>query len=149
MSTRISQILRAFVSVPLTRDRKTLRSFGFVMAGASALVATWFWWQSEPFWPLVFGYWMIASVAFLFFGLAFPIVLSPLEWVWMRFAHVMGFVMTRVILTITFFVAVLPTGLIFRLLGKDLLNRKLDPKATSYWIDSESDGPWTRPEKPY
>ena len=54
-----------------------------------------------------------------------------------------------VILSITYFLVMVPTGLVFRLMGKDLLQKKLDPDADSYWIDAEADGPWTRPEKPY
>ena len=33
-----------------------------------------------------------------------------------------------------YFVTVLPTGLIMRLLGKDLLKQKLDKNAKSYWF---------------
>ena len=35
---------------------------------------------------------------------------------------------------IVFFLTVVPTGLIMKLLGKDLLNQKLNKKATSYWV---------------
>jgi len=76
-------------------------------------------------------------------------LLSPIEWAWMKLAHVMGFVMTRVILTVTYVLIIVPTGLIFKLMGKDLLDRKLNKNAESYWISAESDGPWTRPDKPY
>jgi hypothetical protein len=33
-----------------------------------------------------------------------------------------------------FFLTVLPTGLILRLLGKDPMRRKFDTQAASYWI---------------
>jgi hypothetical protein len=33
-----------------------------------------------------------------------------------------------------FVVTVIPTGLIMRALGKDLLRQKMDPAADSYWI---------------
>ena len=149
MAGTFKHIIRELFGVPLTRDKKTLRSFGFVMAGAAALVAVWFWWQKEPFWPLTFGYALTVSLSFLLLSVIFPILLSPLEWIWMRLAHVLGFIMTRVILTITYVLVIVPTGLVFRLLGKDLLDRKLDRDATSYWVDAEEDGPWTRHEKPY
>ena len=40
-----------------------------------------------------------------------------------------------------FFLTVVPTGLIMRLLGKDLLHLKFDPKADSYWIKRDPPGP--------
>ena len=136
--------------MPLQKDKKELRKFGYVMAGAFALLASLLWWKNDfaswPTYPVIFG---SLSALFLTIGLLIPILLSPIEWVWMKLAHVMGFVMTRVILTVTYVLIVVPTGLIFKLLGKDLLDRKLDQKATSYWVPAESDGPWTRPDKPY
>ena len=38
-------------------------------------------------------------------------------------------------MALVYFLTVLPTGLIMRLFGKDLLNRKLDKNAKSYWIE--------------
>jgi hypothetical protein len=36
-----------------------------------------------------------------------------------------------------YFLTVLPTGLIMRVLGKDLLKKKFDRDANSYWIKRE------------
>jgi hypothetical protein len=40
-----------------------------------------------------------------------------------------------------FFLAVTPTALIMRALGKDPMNRKLDSEAETYWIDRAPPGP--------
>ena len=40
-------------------------------------------------------------------------------------------------MSLVFFLTVLPTGIIMRLLGKDLLNRKIDRSATTYWVKRE------------
>jgi hypothetical protein len=131
--------------MPLTTNKKELRKFGLVMAGAFLLLAAYLWYRE------ITNPWWIGSIggAFLGLGLLVPIALAPIEFVWMKIAHVMGFVMTRVILTLVFFLAITPTGLVFRLLGKDLLQKKIDPKADTYWIPAEPDGPWTRPDKPF
>jgi hypothetical protein len=42
-----------------------------------------------------------------------------------------------------------PFGLLLRLMGKDLLDLRVDPDRESYWIPAEPDGPATRPYKPY
>jgi hypothetical protein len=40
-----------------------------------------------------------------------------------------------------FFGAVLPTGLVMRALGKDLLRLRLKPETDSYWIVRQPPGP--------
>ena len=84
--------------MPLTTNKKELRKFGLVMAGAFLLLAAYLWYReiTNPGW--------IGSIggAGLGPGLPAPIALAPIEFVWMKIAHVMGFVMTRVILTLVF-----------------------------------------------
>ena len=67
----------------------------------------------------------------------------------MAFARVLGVVMTTVILTLTYFLAITPMGLLVRALGKDLLGMRGDPTVESYWVPVEPDGPASRPDKPY
>ena len=38
---------------------------------------------------------------------------------------------------IIFFIVITPIGLIMRLIGKDLLNKKIDKSLTSYWNKRE------------
>jgi hypothetical protein len=51
---------------------------------------------------------------------------------WMGVAEAMGFVMTRVILGLVFFLIVTPIGLLRRLTGGDPLGRR-SRSAESYW----------------
>ena len=71
-------------------------------------------------------------------GLTFPIILKPFQKVWMGFSVIVGFFMSRVILTILFFIAVTPIGLLMRLFGKDLLDQKIDKNKDSYWHDPDN-----------
>ncbi len=56
---------------------------------------------------------------------------------WMKVAHVIGNVVTTVILGIIFYVVFAPVGIFLRLRNKDLLDRALDPNAASYWNQRE------------
>lgn len=82
-------------------------------------------------------------------GLVYPRALRPVEYVWMKLAMVLNYVMTRVILTLAFFLAITPTGLLVRLFKKDLLSLTIDPQQQSYWVRVEPGGSQDRPEKPY
>lgn len=66
-------------------------------------------------------------------------LLGPFR-VWMGVALLLGFVMTRVILTVAFVVAFVPLGLAFRLMRRDVLGQRPDPAAGTYWV-SRTDGP--------
>lgn len=135
--------------IKIIRDVNDLRKFGRVMAGALAVVTLVVLWRSG--WsqtPWVEGLGITAAL-FLAFSIVWPNALAPLEWAWMKLAMVLNYVMTRVLLTLVYFLAVTPIGLIFKLLRKDLLGKRFDPKASTYWIPPEEDGPWTRPTKPY
>ena len=127
-------------------DAKGLREFGFIMAGAIGALFGLFlpWWfdRAWPVWP-----WIVAA-GFTVWALAAPLSLKAVYRGWMKFGRVMGRIVTPVILTLTFFIAILPTGLVMRALGKDPMRRRFDPEAASYLIKSESP-PRERLERPF
>ncbi len=47
----------------------------------------------------------------------------------------LGFVISHVFLALIFYLVITPIGLVFRLMGRDVIGRQLDPKAASYWRD--------------
>jgi hypothetical protein len=52
----------------------------------------------------------------------------------MAVAHFIGNIITGIILSVLFYFVFGIAGLILRLLKKDLLDRRLDPGAASYWV---------------
>lgn len=109
-----------------------LRSFGFIFAGLVALLfgllVPWIFDRNWPGWP-----WYVGGIVG---GLALvaPVILYPLYRVWMAFGLVMGWINTRLILGLLFFVVLLPIGLIMKVLARDPMRRRIDPEATSYRI---------------
>ena len=80
----------------------------------------------------------VISLIFLILGLLNSKFLAPLNKVWFKFGLFLGKIISPIVIGIIFFLVVTPTGLIMRILGKDLLNLKYN-KNKSYWI--EKDGP--------
>ena len=80
----------------------------------------------------------IISFIFLVLGLFNSKILTPLNKYWFKFGIFLGKIISPMIMGIIFFLVVTPTGLIMRLLGKDILNLKYN-KNQSYWI--EKNGP--------
>lgn len=55
---------------------------------------------------------------------------------WMKFAHALGWVNTRIILSLVYFIIFTPMALFFRVIGKDPMERRLET-VSSYWIKRE------------
>ena len=114
-------------------SRPALRRFGWVVGGVFVGIAAVVWWRHGfAVGPVVAGLGG-GGAALLALGLAEPALLRPVYRVWMGLAFALGFVMTRVILTAVFVGLVTPIGLLLRLFRKDLLGRRPDPEAATYW----------------
>ena len=130
---------------PAPKTRAELRKFGLVMAVPLAAIAAFVAWKGGE------GWWIPAAAAALFVAgaLAFPSALRPVEWAWMKLALVLSAVMTRVILTVAFFLVLTPFALVVKLLRKDLLGLRFQSDRTSYWDATDPEGPASRPSKPF
>ena len=86
-------------------------------------------WRGHEPWP----YFLAAATTFGLLGLSLPMALRPIYKVWMKFAEALGWINTRIILSVIFFLVFTPYGILARLLGKDLLDLKWKRRADSYW----------------
>ena len=91
-------------------------------------------------WPLIYGdpirIWsIIISMVFLILGLMNSKLLTPLNKLWYKFGMILGGIVAPIVMGFTFFLVVTPTGLVMRIMGKDLLNKKYDKKKNTYWIN--------------
>jgi len=113
------------------------RSFGIVMAGALTAVTLLNAWHTGRLWPWTGG------LAALFLAAAWlrPAILNPLSRIWLKFGLMLHSVVNPVVMALLFYGTVLPTGLVARAMGKDLLRLKRKPDAESYWIVREPAGP--------
>ena len=110
------------------------RSFGLVFSAVFALVA---------FLPLLdhhpVRWWsVVVAAAFLTLALAAPRVLAFPNLLWMKLGKLLHMIVSPVVMSALFIVAVVPTAVILRLMGRDPLRLKLDKKAASYWQKRET-----------
>lgn len=128
-------------------DDRGLRKFGIttgvIVVVLFALLFPWvFDIETMPLWP-----WIIAAALWLP-ALLWPRLLNPVYRVWMKIGMALGWVNSRIILGLVFYVLILPMGLIMRLFGKDPMRRQYDSASQSYRIPSQRE-PRERMEKPY
>lgn len=103
-------------------DLRTLRSFGLILA-AFCLVGS----LRQP---LLYVSAAVILAAISTFG---PKILKPVYVGVSIITYPLGWLTSRFLLLLVFFVAVLPTGLVLRMLGRDPLKRKFERSASSYW----------------
>jgi len=108
------------------------RSFGFVFFVVFLLIALY---------PLINNgevrLWsLITSIIFLVLGLLNSKFLNPFNKLWFKFGIILGKIISPLIMGIIFFLVVTPTGLIMRLLRKDILSLKYNQN-NSYWIEKK------------
>ncbi len=145
-STAFQSIKKEVSELPT--DRLTLRRFGILIG--SILVGITGIWAWKNGWGPGWKGWIPGGVGALLIGvgLARPAALRRVYGVWMLMATILGFIMTRVILTIVFYLLVTPTGLVMRLFRHDPMKRRPDPSQPTYWIRrAESDNDRSRMER--
>ena len=88
-------------------------------------------------WPLKNGgdpsqLFLIISGIFLILGLLNSKILTPLNKIWVKFGELLGKIIPPFVMAIIYFIILTPISLFLRVIGKDLLNLKLN-KHNSYW----------------
>ena len=127
-------------------DRKGLREFGLTTGAAVVVIfGLFFPWMLNLDWPV--WPWVIAVPLWLL-ALIHPLWLRWIYRAWMRFGLLAGRVMTPLVLGIVFFVMISPMAMVRRLMGKDPMQRALDPNRKSYLVQSAK-SPREKLERPF
>ena len=110
--------------------RLELRKFAFLMTGAFSVLGAILLLKSSHKAPVIF--FSLAGL-FLITGLIAPRALSPVYRAWMRVAHALAWINTRVLLIFLYYVMFTLVGLIMRLVRRDILKRRVNRSTKSYW----------------
>lgn len=113
-------------------DKREWRKFGIALGIILAIVATVLSIKQNSIDVYFYG----AGAAVVLLALTLPILIKPVFIMFMYIGHVMGWVMTRVILGILFYLVMTPLSLVARLIGKRFLDLRFTRKEDSYWIEN-------------
>ena len=110
-------------------EKSDWRKFGITIGVILLIIAGFLFWKEKESFQILFTF----GVTLCILGIAIPFILKPIYWVWMIFATILGWIMTRVILSLLFYIIFTPIGLILRFFGKQFLELRWDKSKESYW----------------
>jgi hypothetical protein len=108
---------------------KKLRSFGLIVGSAFGVIGVWpllFRGQPVRIWAISFSCFLVIS------ALVIPTILGPVYRVWMKIGYILGWINSRIILSLVFYIVFTPVGFFMRLFKRDPLNRKFQTDAKTY-----------------
>lgn len=113
----------------IKETKRDLRKFGLTVGGVLIIISVllFYFEKSSAI------YFVIIGGALFVFGITIPIILKPLNKIWMGLSIVLGFFMSRLILTVLFYIVLTPISLIAKLVGKQFMTLKYDKSAKTYW----------------
>ena len=112
---------------------------GIVLAIAAVRAGLQLWDGGAPGW--LEGALAGIGLLLVVFGLAAPARLAPLNRAWTGLGLLLFKVVNPVVLGLIYLSAIVPIGLLMRLLGRDLLSLKFERGAASYWVVRAPPGP--------
>jgi hypothetical protein len=115
---------------------RLLRQFSWMLAGVLALAAAWLAWHGDV--SAAEACLGVLAVVVALVGWLAPLAMRPIYVGWMCAAWPIGWLVSHLLLAVVFFLVITPLGLILRVLGHDLLSRRWNNSAESYWEPHQS-----------
>ena len=130
------------IEINLRPDDTTLRHFGWIALVGFAFVAAIAWYEKLIFAFGLGDYREIVAYTFAglagvsaLFSLVYPKANLPIYLGLTIVSYPIGFVLSYVIMGTLFYLLISPVAIFFKITGRDAMNRRFDPEATTYWVD--------------
>jgi len=82
--------------------------------------------------------------AVLFAAIFFTDSIKPLYWILSRIGRMIGWVNTKLLLVIIFYIFCTPVGLLRKIFYGDPLDRKIEKEKSTYWVNKIEDSDFTK-----
>lgn len=132
------------IKLNLAPEQRILRQFAWIAAVAFPLLAA-FVTRGEARWFQPWAWPWTSTLVLVLAGIGVGQLLALLAGmrqltlglyvVLMVIAWPIGFVISHVLIAVIYYLVITPIALFFRVTGRDVIGKKLDPRATTYWHD--------------
>ena len=114
--------------------KKDLKSFGIIFGIIFFIIAAYLFSKNNEIYTIS----IYSGLFFAIIALIIPSFLKPIYIVWMVFGLLLGWLMTRIILGLLFYIIITPIAILVKILGKDFLDLK-NVNKNSYWNKRDID----------
>lgn len=126
----IKEEIKAAAVVPTKRDMNILAVLFLIIP--CAIGAHLLYWRESS------NGWIWIGIGVVLFACRFiPPLFRYMFGKWVALSIIIGYFISRILLTLIFFLVITPTGLLMKLFGKDPMDRRLDKQASTYWVKHE------------
>ena len=116
--------------------KKSARKFAALISLVLIALALYFYWKD--FSSISINIILVILILLFISALFFPKTLKVFYKEWMRFALILGWVVSRIILISIFYFILSPTGLIAKIFNKKFLKIKQEKHTQTYWQKKET-----------
>ena len=128
------------ISIDWHPSRNTLRTFAVGLVVLACVYAGWLGWHARLSNTAAWGCGIVGGIGLL--GVCVPPLLRWVYVAWMVVVFPIGWCVFQAMLAILYFAVIWPLGLLMRAPGRDPLQLRSDPNATTYWNERpQSDDP--------
>ena len=130
------------IEINTNPTQRELNWFGALFGLAFALIGSLIWWRFNAS-TVTFVLWSVAGTATVLYYAA-PALRRPFYVGWRYATFPIGLVLSYLMLGIVYYLILAPFGLIMRVFGRDLMQRRFDPSTTTYWAHHNPHGDHSR-----
>lgn len=128
----------AVIEINKDPSKKELAWFGLMFLAFFGLIGGFVWWRFEAQ-TVAYGLWGGAAVIVAAYY-AVPGLQKPIYLGWLYAAYPIGWVISHVVMGVIYYLVFTPIALVFKLIGRDALERKIDKNAKTYWVEHRTGG---------
>ena len=129
----ISDIKSEIKSLPVAK--RDLRKFAILVGGVFLILCVVIFLKGGS--ELLKWIFLVLGGSLFLSGLVIPASLKKVYIIWMTLALILGWLMSRVIITILFFFVLTPLASIAKVVGKKFLDLDFRDNKSTYWISEE------------
>jgi len=126
----------AIIDINLNPSKRDLRWFGWILFLFFALMGGIVYWQSGATY-IANALWAIGAVLGAAYYLLRPLR-RPIYLGFMYLVYPIGWTLSHVMFSFIYYIVLTPIGLIMRAFGYDAIQRRIDHKATTYWVKRDA-----------
>lgn len=128
----------AVIEINKNPSPKELAWFGVMFLAFFSLIGGVVWWRFEAQ-ATAYTLWAVAAAIVAVYYVV-PAAQKPIYLGWLYAAFPIGWVISHLVMGIIYYLVITPFALVFKVIGRDALDRKIDKNAKTYWVEHRTGG---------